>query len=111
MFDDNEQIAELEKEVAELKLKLDLIGKVDQYKASLIHTYHFAGNELLKCGNDRYMASGLIVEIKNLSGKAVVMPFMVKDGLSNETINALLDDMQRSFNSSVEFKPVEKRLK
>ena len=111
MFDDNEQIAALEKEVAELKLKLDLIGKVDQYKASLIHTYHFAGNELLKCGNDRYMASGLIVEIKSLSGKAVVMPFMVKDGLSNETINALLDDMQRSFNSSVEFKPVEKRLK
>lgn len=111
MFDTDEHILALEKEVAALKEKLDLIGKVDQYKASLIHTYHFAGNELLKCGSDRYMASGLIVEIKNLSGKTVVIPFMVKDGLSNNTINALLDDMQRSFNSAVEFKPVEKRLK
>ena len=111
MFDDDAQIEALKKEVAALREKLDLIGKVDQYKASLIHVYHFAGNELLKCNNDRFMGSGLIVEIKSLKGDTVVMPFMVKDGLSNTTINSLLDDMQRSFNSSIEFKPVEKRLK
>lgn len=111
MFDNDEQIEALQKEVAELKEKLALIGKVDQYKSSLIHTYHFAGNELLKCGTDRYMASGLIIEIKNLSGKTVVMPFMIKNGLNNTTINALLDDMQRSFDDAVGFKPVEKRLK
>ncbi|QCQ61896.1 hypothetical protein Barba19A_gp056 [Rheinheimera phage vB_RspM_Barba19A] len=109
MFD-NENIEALEKEIAALKMQLDLIGKVDQYKASLIHTYHFAGAELLKCNIDRFTGSGLIVTIKSLSGKELVMPFMVKDGLSNTTINTLLDDMQRSFDSGIEFKPVQKRL-
>ena len=111
MFDDNQEVEDLKKEVAALKEKLSLIGRVDQYKASLIHTYHFAGNELLKCNSDRFMGSGLIVEIKKLSGEHMVMPFMVKDGLSNQTINSLLDDMQRSFDNSIQFKPVEKRLK
>lgn len=109
MFD-SEQVEQLEAEVKALKEQLALIGKVDQYKASLIHTYHFAGGELLKCGKDRLLGSGLIVEIKDLNGKQRVMPFMVKDGLSSTTINSLLDDMQASFDSAIEFKPVTKRL-
>lgn len=109
MFDD-EKIESLEREVETLKTQLKLIGEVDQYKASLIHTYHFAGAELLKCGNDRFMGSGLIVQIKSLTGKELVTPFMIKNGLSNTTINGLLDDMQRTFDDATEFKPQQKRL-
>jgi hypothetical protein len=107
---DYEQIEALEKEIAGLKKQLELIGKVDQYHASLIHTCHFAGAELLKLGNDRFIGSGLIIEIKALSGKTLVMPTMIKDGLSNTTINSLLDDKQRSYNSGIAFKPQQKRL-
>lgn len=110
MYDSEDQIQQLEAEVKALKEQLTLVGEVDQYKASLIHTYHFAGNELLKCGRDRLLGSGLIVEIKNLDGKQRVMPFMIKGGLSVATINSLLDDMQSTFDSAIEFKPVTKRL-
>jgi hypothetical protein len=106
----NDEIEALEAEVASLKAQLKMVGEHNQYKASLIHTYHFAGSELLKCNQQKFMGSGVIIEMRSLSGKSLMMPVMIKDGLSNNTINSLLDDMQRSFESAIEFQPVAKRL-
>lgn len=106
----NDEIEVLEAEIASLKAQLKMIGEHDQYKASLIHTYHFAGSELLKCNQQKFLGSGVIIEIRSLSGKTIMSPVMIKDGLSNGTINSLLDDMERSYNSAIEFKPVVKRL-
>lgn len=84
--------------------------KVCQHKSALIHTYHFSGNEMLTCNRDRMLGSGVILAIYDLSGKTRVSPVMLKDGLSNETINSLLNDMQYSFDNAVSYKPIEKRL-
>lgn len=108
---ENETIASLEREITALKLQIELLGKVDQYKSGAASTYHFAGAELLKCNKDRFNGSGVIISMKGLSGKELVMPFMIKNGLSNETINALLDDMQKSYDDIIELKPQQKRLK
>jgi len=82
----------------------------DQYKASLIHNYFFAGEKLIKLNKDRMMGSGVILSIADLNGKLIVEPIMIKDGLSKESINSLLDDFQYSYNKATEFLPIEKRL-
>ena len=45
---------------------------------------------------NRYMASGLILQLTNLSGKVVVGPVMIVDGLSPDTIAAIKADIKRS---------------
>lgn len=104
-MDDQELISE----VLQLQEKLKSL-QVCQFKASLIHSYHFSGAELLKIGRDRMLGSGVILAIYDLSGKFKVRPVMIKDGLSNTSINALLDDMQYSYDNAVAFKPMTDRL-
>lgn len=95
-----------------LALQNELSNKsVCQFKSSLSSSYHFAGNALLKLNRNRYMASGVIMTISDISGKEVMQQVCFKDGLSNESINALLEDMQYSYDRGTEFKPTVKRLK
>jgi hypothetical protein len=104
-MDENELIREvlvLQKQLKDVSLC--------KYKSSLIHSYHFSGNELLTCDRERMMGSGVIMALYDLSGKVRVQPVMMKDGLSKEAINALLDDMQYSYDQAIAFKPVSKRL-
>lgn len=100
---------ELTQEVLTLqKMVTDM--KICQSKSALIHNYHFAGEELLSCERERMLGSGVILAIYDLSGKIRVSPVMMKDGLSAESVNALLDDVQYSFDSATSFKPTQKRL-
>lgn len=100
---------ELLQEIEELKLQLKTKKEHNEYKSSMAHVYHFAGNELIKLGRDRCMGSGVIIEMRALNGETVVQPFLLKDGLSDSSINSLLDDMEYSFNLATEFKPITKR--
>ena len=105
-MDEDQLVAEV------LLLQNELRNKaICEFKSSSACSYHFAGNELLKLNRDRYMASGVIMTISDIKGKELMQQVCFKDGLSNESINALLEDMQYSYDRAVEFKPMTKRLK
>jgi len=84
--------------------------QVDEFKSSVCHRYHFASNELLRLNRDRYLGSAVIISIADLKGELLIKPVSFKDGLSNESINALLDDLQYSYDSVIELTPTIKRL-
>ena len=69
-------------------------------KASSNTTRYYAKKDLNTKDSSSYMASGLILEIKNLSGVTVVGPVMISDGLSRESIDALIQDIDRSIKLS-----------
>lgn len=98
--------------IAEIQKLNGMLAKYrpDQYRAALVHNYHFESDHLLKLNRERMSASGVILAVYDLSGAVRVSPILIKDGFSNATINALLDDMQYSYDSATEFKPVTKRL-
>jgi len=77
--------------------------------SQLTFNYHYASTRVLKLDRDRLMASGIVMQMYHIGGREVCPPFFIKDGLSDETINALLDDIQYSYDRSVEFKPTTKR--
>jgi len=77
--------------------------------SQLAYIYHYASQEILRLDRDRLMASGVVIQMHHIGGKEACPPFLAKYGLSDETINALLDDIQYSYDKSVEFKPTVKR--
>lgn len=84
--------------------KADLARKVLELESSLASSYHFAAHDLHKAGSC-LMASGVLVQLTAIGGRELVLPFMVKDGLSDATIAALRADIVRSFELSTAFKP------
>lgn len=73
-----------------------LLAENKALKAHMPTTIKAAYGQLEKCGCDRYLASGLIVTITNLSGIAVVEPFMCQDGLEADTIKALQSQLLKT---------------
>jgi hypothetical protein len=69
-----------------------------QYKAMDVMTLFMAYHAMKKVNKDKYMASGVIVTIQNLSGETIVGPFMVQDGLSAETIAAIQADIKATYD-------------
>ena len=88
----NKRIAELENELRSAK-------------AYQVHELHFASYALDKLSTDLMCGSGVIISITSLSGKPLVEPTVISDGLSLETIAALQADMRRSFEKRTELKP------
>lgn len=85
------------------KTRAQLESKIRELEASLVHVYHFAALELPKAAN--LIGSGVVIEIKALGGRTIVQPVMIKDGLSQATVDALRADLIRSYESAIEFKP------
>ena len=88
----NQRIAELE-------------NKLRSAEAYQVHKLHFASYALDKLSTDMMGGSGVIISITYLSGKPIVDPTVISDGLSPETIAALQADMRRSFEKRTELKP------
>lgn len=86
------------------KTRAELQRQVTELTAQLAHTYHFASAELHKAG-DCLMASGVLVTMHALGGRQITVPFVIRDGLSADTIAALRRDMVRSYEGAVMFKP------
>jgi len=82
-----------------------LSRRVLELEAQLAHASHFARIGLVQAGRDRTMGSAVIVQMHYLGGKEVCPPFALKDGLSPETIAALLSDLRYTYERAVEFKP------
>ena len=81
--------------------------EINESKCSAIHNYHFESNAIIKLTKGSAIILG---GVYSLSGKMLVKPLTINNGLSNITINGLLDDLEYSYNSMIEFKPTEKRL-
>lgn len=90
----------LRQEIASLQRKLK------EAEAQMAYVYHFVSHYLPKANRERTIGSCVIVELRYLGGAQVCLPFAVKDGFSDETIAALMKDVQRSYESAVELKPI-----
>lgn len=94
------------KKAIALQLEIDkLKRKTAELEAQLIHVYHFADRQIGNASRSKMMGSGIIVQMTHLGGKEVCPAFMLKDGLSDETIAALKADLKYSFDKGTEFKP------
>lgn len=70
--------------------------KVTQLEASKLSRLKESHTALAATTKDKYMASGLIIQISDLGGKSIVEPTVILDGLSTELINALRADIKES---------------
>jgi hypothetical protein len=73
--------------------------------AQLAHIYHFVTAQIDKAGKKYCMASGVLVRLHALGGREICPPFVIKNGLSDETIKALKADAAESYELAIEFKP------
>jgi hypothetical protein len=87
--------------------KLQQISTLQRQKreleAQLVGMLHFV--RLGLHGARGVKGGAVIVQMHWLGGKEVCPPFAIKDGPSNETIDALIADVRRTFDEATELKP------
>ena len=66
--------------------------------------YSSAHSNLKNASIDRLMGSGVLVSLQFIGGKNIVEPLLIRDGLSNETIESLKKDIVRSNDLATMFK-------
>ena len=71
-------------------------------QAQMYSSYFFANSDLNTLTKQNFLASAVIVSITSLSGKVIMRPVAVRDGLSPGTIQALQADITRA-QKSLEF--------
>lgn len=84
--------------------RAELERKVMELTAQLASTYHFADATLDKAGK-ALLGSGVLIRMEALGGRELILPVVIKDGLSAETIAALRKDIFRSWELATLFKP------
>lgn len=89
----------------------ELKHEIDELKAQLAHVYAFVSSELPRLSTDKMMASGVFVKLHRIGQSEPFISVVIRDGLSNRTINSLLDDLSRSYELATMHKPSLKRLK
>lgn len=92
------QVATLERKLAEA-----LAGQA--------HVYHFADAAIEKAGTKHLMASGVVLTLTVLGGRQIFNPVLIRNGLSDETIEALRGDFRRSYEDATAFKPKSKEVR
>lgn len=80
--------------------KSDLRRKITELESQLSHAYYSADVGLDKAGQKHFMGSGIVMTLTGLGGKELVPPVCIKDGLSQETIDAIRADLRRSYELS-----------
>lgn len=86
------------------KTRAELLRENIELKAQLAHVYYFADKELEKASQSLH-GSGVLLTMHALGGRELILPIVIKDGLSDETIEALRKDIRRSYDLAVMFKP------
>lgn len=87
------------------KTYAELQQQIKELEAQLTHVPYFAINELTRTSEKYLLGSGVLITMHGIGGKQLVTPFMVKDGLSQETIEALKADLRRTYELMVSFNP------
>lgn len=85
--------------------KTILQRKLKEAIASQIHIYHSADLALDKLSTDNLAGSGVILELTVLGGRTGIEPTLIRDGLSKQTIEAIRNDLKRSYDLATMFKP------
>lgn len=69
-------------------------------KASQLLTLNSAYRNIDKCSIEKYLASGITITIKNINkqNNVICEEFIINDGLSPETIEAIKKDIERSYD-------------
>lgn len=83
----------------------ELERKVRELESQLVHKCHFAIRSIEKAGTKNLTGSGVIISLVVLGGREIIEPLCIRDGLSDETINALKADFARSYEIATMFKP------
>jgi len=85
---------ELYEDNKELKRRLEIL------EAGNINRLTEAYRKIDKCTIKNYMASGVTLTIKNINKKnfTICDEFMIGDGLSDETIEAIKKDIKRAYD-------------
>jgi len=74
----------------------DATMRVSELRAQLASSLGSAYEDLPKAGTPLH-GSTAIIEIRALAGRTIVGPVAIRDGLSKATIEALQNDLRRSF--------------
>ena len=61
-----------------------------------------AVGKIKNLGSAKYQASGIILEIKNLSGETIIGPVVIHDGFSAETIASIKKDLEKTLQSRID---------
>lgn len=86
----------------------ELRRKLTELEAQMVHSLACAHADLPRAHTSKLMGSGVLITVHANGGREICKPFMIKDGLSSETIAALQADLQRSHDLTLMFKPQEK---
>jgi hypothetical protein len=87
----------------------ELKHEIAELQAQLAHVYAFASSNLPKLSTDKLMASGVFMRLHKIGQTDPIIDVVIRDGLSNRTINSLLDDLSRSYELAILQKPSLKR--
>lgn len=85
--------------------KAQLKRQAMEFLSGQAHVYHFADAAIGKASVKHMMASGVVLTITALGGRELVAPVLIRDGLSEETIDAIKSDLRRSYDLAVRLKP------
>lgn len=87
------------------KTRQELERQILELESQLVHRYAFGSQTLGQASTAKLMGSGVILTLTALGGKHIIEPVCIRDGLSDETINAIKADLLRSYDLTVMFKP------
>ena len=86
------------------KTYAELAREIKELKSQMVHSYAFASQMIDKTSDKYMMASGVMLELTAIGGKKLIEPVMIKDGLSQETIEAIKADIKKSYDLTLMFK-------
>jgi len=72
--------------------------KLLEAQASTVLSHVFATTDIEKCSEEKLTGSGVVLQLSGIGGKDIINPILIRDGLSNETIEAIKKDLKRSHN-------------
>lgn len=83
----------------------ELERKLQEALAGQAHIYRYACDALKKASTDDLCGSGVVITMTALGGREILMPTLIRDGLSVETLAALKNDFIRSYDLATQLKP------
>jgi hypothetical protein len=83
----------------------ELERQVLELKAQLAFRYAFASSDVEKASTKHMMGSGVLLQLTALGGREIIKPVVIRDGLSDETIEALKKDLVSSYELATMHKP------
>jgi len=91
-------------------LRLELNQTAQKLKvadASRAHTYWATSNQVVNLMKRDFTASGVVLHVTDLTGRNLIDPVMIIDGLSEATLRAIHADIVRSHDSAASFGPIK----